>query len=138
MKRKDAKNIARLRIKEAKSLYATGHYSGAYYLAGYAIEVALKAVIIKRSFNSGDWPDQAFVKRVHTHDLSVLLSSAGLADNLRVDAKVDRLLGAHWSTVEAWEPQARYTLWTRIETKDMIRAVTHPTSGILTWIKRHW
>jgi hypothetical protein len=37
--------LAELRLAEARALHAEGLYSGAYYLAGYAIECALKAKI---------------------------------------------------------------------------------------------
>lgn len=49
MKRQDLRELALLRLKEAQVLFANGCWSGAYYLAGYAIECALKACIAKKT-----------------------------------------------------------------------------------------
>ena len=47
MDRKDLQTLSRVRLKEATSLLNLGFYDGAYYLAGYAVECALKACIAK-------------------------------------------------------------------------------------------
>jgi HEPN domain-containing protein len=47
MNRADLQQLAELRITEAKVLLDNGFYAGAYYLAGYAVECALKACIAK-------------------------------------------------------------------------------------------
>jgi HEPN domain-containing protein len=56
MNRKDFQELSDRRIREAKILFDAGEYSGAYYLAGYSVECALKAC-----FASGvkrfDFPD---------------------------------------------------------------------------------
>ena len=41
------KEIARRRLKDAKILYREKSYTGALYLCGYAIELALKAIICR-------------------------------------------------------------------------------------------
>jgi len=41
---KDLKKLSTLRIEEAKVLLDNNKYSGSYYLAGYSIELALKAL----------------------------------------------------------------------------------------------
>jgi len=43
MNRVDLQQLAELRLKESKALFAAGFPEGAYYLAGYAVECALKA-----------------------------------------------------------------------------------------------
>ena len=70
------RQIADLRLDEAKVLLRENQPSGAYYLAGYAIECALKAIIAKQ-FRGDEIPDKALVNRVDTHDLSELLSACG-------------------------------------------------------------
>ena len=45
MNRADFQRLADVRIDEAGVLLAAGRWSGAYYLAGYAVECALKACI---------------------------------------------------------------------------------------------
>jgi HEPN domain-containing protein len=47
MTRKDLQKLAAIRLKEAKLLLAANAPDGAYYLAGYAVECALKACIAK-------------------------------------------------------------------------------------------
>jgi HEPN domain-containing protein len=47
VKRKDLQFLARARIAEAKALLGSGNPHGAYYLAGYAVEFALKACIAR-------------------------------------------------------------------------------------------
>jgi hypothetical protein len=42
-KRADFQHLARARVKEAEILINAGEFDGAYYLAGYALECALKA-----------------------------------------------------------------------------------------------
>jgi HEPN domain-containing protein len=51
MNRTDFQEIAELRLKESKALLATGFAEGAYYLAGYAVECALKSCIAKSTEN---------------------------------------------------------------------------------------
>ena len=50
------KQLAKARLREAEALLASGHNSGAYYLAGYVIECGLKAVISKDT-KRYDFPD---------------------------------------------------------------------------------
>lgn len=65
-------------------------YDGAYYLAGYVVECALKACIAKgtRRF---DFPPRA-VQDIYTHDLARLLRQAGLEPDLQRDIGSDREL----------------------------------------------
>jgi HEPN domain-containing protein len=60
LKRRDLRELALLRLKEAQVLFANGCWSGAYYLAGYAVECALKACIAKGT-ERHEFPD---LKRV--------------------------------------------------------------------------
>ena len=46
--RSDFQWLAKTRIREAKALLDNGLFDGAYYLAGYAVECALKACIVKK------------------------------------------------------------------------------------------
>jgi hypothetical protein len=49
MDRKDLQSLSRWRLLEARALLRAGLPNGAYYLAGYSIECALKACIAKTS-----------------------------------------------------------------------------------------
>ena len=65
MNRKDLQRLTRLRLAEARVLLAAAKYDGAYYLAGYAVECALKACIAKQ-IKRFDFPDKKLVIDSHT------------------------------------------------------------------------
>jgi hypothetical protein len=46
--RSDFQKLAMDRIADAKALLAAKRWAGAYYLAGYAVECALKACVLVR------------------------------------------------------------------------------------------
>ena len=58
MNRLDLQQLSDLRIGEAKALLAQGFPEGAYYLAGYSVECALKACIARRT-REHDFPDKS-------------------------------------------------------------------------------
>jgi len=62
--RKDFQRLAELRAKEAATLAKTGNQQGAYYLAGFAVECALKACIAKKT-RRHDFPaDKDYASKV--------------------------------------------------------------------------
>jgi hypothetical protein len=61
--------LAELRLAEAKILAQERQSSGAYYIAGYAIECALKARIAAQ-FRENEISDKNLVNRIYTHDLN--------------------------------------------------------------------
>ncbi len=71
------RTLAELRLAEAQLLLERGFFSGAYYLAGYAAELGLKALIATK-FAAHEIPDRDFVNRVYTHDIEKLIDHAGL------------------------------------------------------------
>jgi HEPN domain-containing protein len=75
MNRADFQQLAELRLREAQALLAAGLPDGAYYLAGYSVECALKACISKRT-QLHDFPDKKLVNDSHTHNLKELLRLA--------------------------------------------------------------
>ena len=76
MDRNDFQVLARIRLKEARALLSAGLFDGAYYLAGYAAECALKACIAKAT-RRYEFPDRARVSACHTHDVVELVKQAG-------------------------------------------------------------
>jgi HEPN domain-containing protein len=83
MNRNDFQQLSELRAKEAKALLAAGFPEGAYYLAGYAVECALKACIARKT-QEFDFPEKKRVNDSHTHDLGKLLVLAGLSEDLQL------------------------------------------------------
>ena len=61
--RADFKALADERLEEAKALLDEGKWDGAYYLAGYAVELASKACIIKNLLETDVFPDREFPPR---------------------------------------------------------------------------
>jgi len=121
--------IAELRMDEAKAMAQAGHPSGAYYLAGYALECALKARIAGR-FRENEIPDKALVNSIYTHQLTVLFRLAGLESELEDAIENDAQLGQRWAIVKSWSEQARYTIWTSDDASSMIDAI----EGIIIWL----
>ncbi len=81
MNKSEFETLADIRIKEAQILLAADCYEGAYYLAGYAVECTLKACIAKQ-VKAFDFPDKKLAHDSYTHNLTKLLTTAGLKQNL--------------------------------------------------------
>ena len=137
MNRADLQKLSRLRLQEARSLFAQMHYSGAYYLAGYAVECALKACIAKDT-QRFDFPDKTRVNGSYSHKPGELLKIASLTDDLQQATQANPNLGASWNVVNNWSEQSRYLVWSRTEADAMIKAVGRLHDGVLPWIKHRW
>jgi hypothetical protein len=93
--RKDVQRLAELRAREAAALVRSRNQQGAYYLAGFAVECALKACIAKKT-RRHDFPaDARHAGKVYSHDLSELLKLAGLSGQLDRDIKNNRQIAAN-------------------------------------------
>ncbi len=57
MNKQDFESLVAIRLDEAKLLLDGRRFQGAYYLAGYALEAALKASIC-RQVRENDFPDK--------------------------------------------------------------------------------
>ena len=107
MNRADLQKLSNARIREAKILFDAGEHSGAYYLAGYAVECALKACYAKgvRRF---EFPDKN-VKQVFIHNLIDLVVLAGLKDELLATRQANEKFAAGWDVVCKWTEESRYS-----------------------------
>ena len=120
---KELRTIARERLRDARVLLRAKRFDGAWYLCGYAIELALKARICRTLKWSG-FPESGDefkgLQSVKTHDLAVLLKFSG------VEGPVKAKHMAEWSVVLKWNPEKRYQasrLSTAQEAADMLRSV---------------
>jgi HEPN domain-containing protein len=104
---KELVSIATARLKDAEALYAAKRYDGAAYIAGYAVEVALKARIC-RTLKWAGFPSTASefanLQSLKTHRLSILLSLSGRETKI----KSHPLRAFAWSVVVQWDPESRY------------------------------
>jgi len=110
---------------------------GAYYLAGYCIECALKACIAKATMRY-DFPDKKKVDLSYTHNLRVLLSVASLEKTLVEESKRDVAFRNNWDLVQSWSEHSRYSTTRAEMAQKLIEAVGDRKHGILRWIKLHW
>jgi HEPN domain-containing protein len=127
--------LAEARLAEARLLLANGFPSGAYYLAGYAIECALKA-IVATGFRANEIPDRSRVNGVYTHNLKDLLSLADLKSPLEDDMNENSALRESWATISRWSERARYEVWTSDAATTMLEAVGAADKGLLQWLRK--
>lgn len=138
MHRRELRRLSRLRIREARILLRARAFAGAYYLAGYAVECALKACAA-RKFRSFDIPDRRIVGDLHTHDLERLLEVAGLRVSLELDGATRPGLRGNWHVVKDWRTALRYNpRITPQEALAMYSACTERACGILSWLRSQW
>lgn len=137
MNRTELKKLSRTRIKEAKLLLDNGEYSGAYYIAGYSIECALKACIAKKTTRH-EFPDKNFVNKIYTHNLEQLMSSSELKTTLDSEMRTNSRLAANWSTVKDWSEKSRYELKSEIQARDLYQSIVSRNNGIIKWIRQYW
>lgn len=136
--RSDFQQLADVRIAEAGVLLASGMWDGAYYLAGYAVECALKACIARLTKAEDFPPKPETVRDYYTHDVNRLLRLAGLGTARDADFPTGSPGDLNWDAVKDWSEQSRYQRKTRAQAEAIIRAITDPTNGVLPWIKKHW
>jgi hypothetical protein len=101
----DLSRLSRGRLADSKVLFKAGRYDGAAYLAGYAIEIALKLRICKTLKWIG-FPETARefenYGTLKTHKLDVLLHLSGFEKQIKSNYL------SEWSVVTSWDPEARY------------------------------
>jgi len=138
MNKNDLEQLVDIRIKEAKVLLDANSYQGAYYLAGYSLECAIKACIAKQ-VKQYDFPNLELAHNSYSHKLTDLLGVAGLKQKLSEKERNDMDFKLNWAVVKDWSEKARYE--SRVEerkAKDLYEAITHNQSGILAWLKTFW
>jgi HEPN domain-containing protein len=137
MNRVDFQELAEIRIRESKALLAAGFPDGAYYLAGYAIECALKACIAKRT-REHDFPEKKLVNDSHTHDLGKLLQLAELKSELDAVVQDDPFMRSILETIQDWSETSRYEKKTVQDAKALLAAIEDREGGLLPWMRLRW
>lgn len=117
---KDLRSIARARLRDAQVLLKAKRFDGAFYLSGYAVELALKARICRtlkwREFPQSGREFEDF-RSLRTHDLEVLLKFSGIGERIKARHAVA------WTVVVRWDPESRYGkigIWKQPETAEML------------------
>jgi hypothetical protein len=133
----DLEKLAQTRLDDALFLLQGKRWSAAYYLAGYAVELALKACISKL-VQPNTIPEKAFMNAVYTHKSDSLLSTAGLRPQLDADMKADPQFATYWAIANNWSEESRYQLWDSISAETLLQAVHDPDHGVFQWVRKHW
>jgi len=129
--------IALSKNADAILLLQHGRFSNAYYLAGYAVEIGLKACIALQ-FRAEHIPDRRLVNIIHTHQLHDLIFYAGLKEVLNQRKEEEQEFWSNWTQVSNWHPDSRYRTVDALTAQAMVHAVSNPRTGILEWIKAYW
>jgi HEPN domain-containing protein len=137
MTRKDLQQLAVLRLKEASHLLSNGCPDGAYYLAGYAVECAIKACIAKRT-ERYEFPDKPRTEASWKHDLNDLVKTARLDAILRTAEAAQPVLNANWTIVRQWSERSRYERRSTAQARELLDAIRDRRYGALVWLKNHW
>jgi HEPN domain-containing protein len=136
--RAEFQELAEQRLAEAKALLDQGQWDGAYYLAGYAVELALKACIIKILLATDAFPDKEFSKNCYTHAVEKLVVLAKLDGALKTAAYADPDLLTNWALARDWSEEKRYHRIDKTEAEALYAAIADAVHGVLPWIKTQW
>ena len=119
--------LARAKLADAELLLSGQRYADAYYLAGYAVELGLKAVVA-RSFQASVIPDKKFVADIYTHEIKRLLTLSNLQSDLERDMAGSSDLAANWSKVLQWSEASRYLETGDALAADLVSAIADPVN----------
>ena len=138
MNRTDFHALSLLRQREARALLKAGYGAGAYYLAGYSVECALKACIAKQT-RRHDFPDRKLAQKAHVHSLEQLLGLTGLNRDSRKAMDLNSELELNWALVKDWNETSRYESDISVQAaRDLLSACTARKNGVLPWIHSRW
>ncbi len=105
IEKEDLGKLADARLKDSIILCSNKRYDGAVYICGYVIELGLKLRICK-TLNWDGFPstNKEFndFRSFKTHNLDVLLALSGVEEMIKTEYFPE------WSSIAAWDPEARY------------------------------
>lgn len=138
MNRRDLQVLASLRLREARTLARARQFSGAYYLAGYAVECGLKACIAKSVRRHDFYPNKRTVEKAYTHNLNELAALANLDQARGLMAQSDPVFARNWDLTVRWSESSRYSLWDEQACREIMNAIMERDHGVMPWLKKHW
>jgi HEPN domain-containing protein len=134
--RQEFQQLARMRLREARILLRDGNFEGAYYLAGLAVECALKACIAKNTKRYDFPPNQAALKDIYTHTLTRLVGAAKLQAALDAEISSNILFRSNWDLVKDWDVKSRY-ITGGLNATELYQAVAG-RNGVMRWLRQRW
>ena len=146
----DIRALVQLRLAEAQVLADNRHPAGAFYLAGYSVELLLKAKVAERMglpwlFDEKIPPGEQFNglselrKLVKTHNLVLLLVMAGLKTVYVQRQQDEPAFFKYRQLLESWNEGLRYQLPAadnEANTQRFLNFLTGP-DGFLQWIEQN-
>ncbi len=139
MNRAELQQLAEDRLIDAQVMLAAGRWSGAYYLAGYAVELGLKSCVMKLIIDEGViFEDKKFSEKCWTHDLLELVKLARLEKKRGNVIAANPAFDKSWQVVERWTEASRYQQMSRTEAEELYSAITDAVDGVMPWIRSHW
>jgi hypothetical protein len=135
----DLQSLAKARILDAEALLDGDRWSFAYYVAGYAVECALKSCLLARMIHTG-WvfQEKAKINDCLTHNFGELVSLSGLTDELNAQLESNPAFVGNWGITTQWKVTDRYGTKTEAEAKALYVAITDEPDGVLKWIMNYW
>jgi HEPN domain-containing protein len=126
--------LAEAKLEDAKLLLSAGRATNAYYLAGYAVELMLKAILSCR-FRENTLPDRVLINQLYSHDLDRLTRLALLDVAFQQHGKSDADFRLRWDIVLEWTEESRYGDYSADAAAALIEAIENPEHGILPWLR---
>lgn len=139
-------DLADLRLAEARTLLQAGLHHGAFYLAGYSLELYLKARIcrvlgVQDVFSTG-FSNSKWAAPFRTHDYDKLLFYGGLLNPKETDQNQDVILRLSWDIVDQlkWNESYRHhtpnpTSHSSQDVLEFINSIDYITNR---WLRQHY
>ncbi len=136
--------LAYTKLSDAEYLLAGDRFDSAYYLAGYAIELLLKARVCKTlgipdffDFDNTERKklknESVIMKIYKVHDYVQLLILSGIYTEFNDELEANELFMFHWSSVVKWNESSRYLTGRNSRyVKDFITSVKE----VMSWIQK--
>jgi hypothetical protein len=132
----EIKKLAKQKLEAAKCLLENEHYDDAFYLAGYSVELYLKAMICKTlgvdSFFSFDKISKEHYRPFKIHDYEVLLVFSGIYSAFQT-AMSEPEFAKTWDVVEKWNENWRYA--SDLD-KGRVKLFVNASEIICSWIQK--
>ncbi|MCA9102809.1 MAG: HEPN domain-containing protein [Planctomycetales bacterium] len=141
MKRNEWQQLATDRLQDAEILLDNGRWQAAYYLAGYAVECALKSCIVRYVQANAEviFKEPGYQNKCWTHNLDVLIERTGFEGDLKDEIANNADFGGYWGVVSEWTESSRYNSQiTETEAKDLYAAIGHDPDGVMRWLQNRW
>jgi len=137
--KEELKQLAEQRLKEANILFENEQYDGSIYLAGYVVELALKARICK--ILDLDFYPPENLPGFNIHDYDKLARLSGLEKTIEKQTVENDKFNINWVKVSKWDSQMRYSTVgedNKKRAQDLLSALQEDEYGIFKWLKGKW